>query len=298
MAAMATFLMRGSRLYASCRSFENASDAARSMEAISLISAPATNTFSSALAITTTVTSSIRSTAVKASKSSRPNATESGFVGGRLRSTVAIRPSRFSVTNSYAIGSADLEHDGGGRVARGAAGEEQVPSPLHRQLLDPLDHETGPRGRLRMAEDEGGTEVVHAVRVEPHHLRHDDVVRRKRVVRLDRGKIRRLDPRLVEGHLRGRRHGGRHERLFRPGEPEGDDPDLHLRVGAQLLRLFPGGHEDAAVPVGRGGLGAVRVRAFGEDGLQSGQSLFGGGKDPLVGRDGDSLLSGKLDLDG
>ena len=104
MAAITTFFMRGRRLVVSCSSFENASDAARSMEAISLMSAPATNAFSSALAMTTTVTSSIRPTSVKASKSSRPNAPERGFVGGRLRSTVAILPSRFSVTNSYAIG--------------------------------------------------------------------------------------------------------------------------------------------------------------------------------------------------
>ncbi len=73
------------------------------MEAISLMSAPATNAFSSALVMITTVTSSIRSTSVKASNSSRPNAADSGFVGGRLRSTVTIRPSRFSVMNSYAM---------------------------------------------------------------------------------------------------------------------------------------------------------------------------------------------------
>jgi hypothetical protein len=74
-------------------------DGGLSIEAISLISAPAMKAFSNALAMTTTVTSSIRSASLKAWRSSRPNSRLKGLVGGRLREMVRTRPACFIVRN-------------------------------------------------------------------------------------------------------------------------------------------------------------------------------------------------------
>src|SRR5512134_1079392 len=197
----------------------------------------------------------------------------------------------------YFCGLPDLENDGGRRVAGGAAGEEQVAPSLHRQLLDPLDDEPGAGGPLGVAEDEGGTVIVHAVHVQPHGLGHDHVVGGEGVVRLDDAQVRGLDAGVVEGRFRGRGYGGRHEGVVRGGEAEGDDPDFDVRVGGELRRLVAGGDGDSAVSVGGIGLGPEGVHPFGDDGLQGRQPLPRAGGHPLVGIDGDRFLPGDLDLD-